>query len=219
MRLTADTTVARVAVSHPASLRVFHRRDIDFCCGGGRTLADACRSKGLDAEALIAEILVAANEGAADATDWSQRPRAELIDHIVQRYHEPLREDLPRLVAMAQKVLQVHGARDPVRLGLLEALVRDIADELLPHMQKEEAVLFPWLRAGHLARVAMPIEVMRREHEVAGAQLAELRRLTDDYAVPPGACATWRGLWQGLETLDRELREHIHLENNVLFVS
>jgi regulator of cell morphogenesis and NO signaling len=199
----------------PAASRVFMRHDIDFCCGGNRKLTDACAEKGLDAAALLDEIRAElAEEG---DVRWDERPLPELIDHILETYHRPLDEELPRLGRMTAKVLAVHGDKDPERLAELHAVYGAVAQELTDHMMKEERVLFPWILSGNGQTAHGPIHVMHAEHDSVALALARIRELTDNFTPPQGACNTWRALWLGLHQFDHDLRAHIHLENNVLF--
>jgi regulator of cell morphogenesis and NO signaling len=215
--LTLSTTVGELASTHPSSTRVFFRRGIDFCCGGGKTLEEACQRRGLDPQEVLREIQTELERGEGDTVAWTERGQSELIHHILVRYHEPLRDELGRLQQMALKVLRVHGAKDPERLSRLADTFSTLKDELEPHLEKEERILFPWILSGRPVPQGGPIERMMFEHEQAGQLLEQLRELTGNYEVPPGACNTWRALWNGLETLDRDLHEHIHLENNILF--
>ncbi|MCB9740739.1 MAG: iron-sulfur cluster repair di-iron protein [Deltaproteobacteria bacterium] len=213
---TADCTVADLAATRPKALRVLHRHGIDFCCGGRRTVAEACERAGVSADQLLAEVAELEASEPADER-WDTAPLGELIDHIIDRHHRPLDDELPRLLQMAHRVVQVHGHKQPDRLPALFETVLALRDDLLPHMHKEEAILFPWMRSGRGADAQSPVRVMLYEHEAVGELLEKLRALTDGYTAPPGACATWRGLFQGLSELDEDLRLHIHLENNVLF--
>jgi regulator of cell morphogenesis and NO signaling len=215
--LAPTTTVGELAATRPSSTRVFFRRGIDFCCGGGKTLEEACRRRGLDPQEVLREIQMELERGEEKSAAWTERGQAELIQHIIVRYHEPLREELHRLHGMALKVLRVHGEKDPERLSQLADTFSTLKDELLPHLDKEERILFPWILSGRPVPQGGPIERMMFEHEQAGQLLERLRELTGNYEVPPGACNTWRALWSGLETLERDLHEHIHLENNILF--
>lgn len=213
--INRDESLGQVARAHPAAIQVFLRHRLDFCCGGDGTLADACRGAGLDPDAVIAEI-AAAGEGAGSER-WDTRPLNDLIDHILTRYHETLRSDLPALIEAARKVERVHAAQADCPRGLASHLEQMDA-EIRQHLAKEEEVLFPALRSGdHGPWVQMPIRVMLQEHEDHGANLRRLRELAADFSPPAEACATWRGLYSGLERLESELMEHIHLENNVLF--
>ena len=215
--LTATTTVGELAATRPASTRVFHRRGIDFCCGGGKTLAEVCLRKGLDVKVLLAELQNELAQGDGEAVAWTEQPLPALVSHLLERYHAGLREELERLRGLAIKVLRVHGAKDPVRLQRLFDTYSELADDLVPHLEKEERVLFPWILSGRPVPHGGPIAVMMSDHDGAAALLARLRELTGDYLAPEGACNSWRALWAGLAALDRDLTEHIHLENNILF--
>ncbi len=217
LSLTPYTPVGQVAAEAPRLTRVFARHGIDYCCGGGIPLAEAARRKGIPVETLIDELTAEARGPAGAGERWSEAPLAALIEHIVSAYHRPLDEELPRLEAMARKVYQVHGAKDPQRLqGVLDTVLALRAD-LEPHMLKEERILFPLILRGQGGMAHGPVSVMTLEHEEVGALLARLRDLTDAYTPPEGACNTWRALWHGLADLETELHEHIHLENNILF--
>lgn len=210
-----DQTVGQLASTLPGASRVFHRRGLDFCCGGHVSLAEACADAGLDVASVIDEIQTEANRTGAFER-WDERPLPDVIDHVLEHFHEPHRQELPRLLAMARKVEQVHAQKSACPRGLAAHLER-MGEEMELHMQKEEQVLFPLLRAGRGRVAAMPIQVMEQEHRDHGANLERLRQLTDDYTPPSEACGTWRALYLGLAELQRELMEHIHTENNILF--
>jgi len=217
MTITSETTVGAVATEYPLATRVFARHGIDFCCGGGRPLGDICAEKGIEVEQMLAEIESEITQADAPEVRWDEEPIPALIEHILGTYHAPHKEELPRLEAMARKVNQVHGAKDPQRLQALEDTVIALRADLEQHMMKEEQILFPMIASGRGGMAGGPISVMEMEHDEAGAMLRRLRELTEDYQVPDGACNTWRALWVGLEDLERALHEHIHLENNILF--
>ena len=212
---TPTTPVGDIATEQPLATRVFARHGIDFCCGGGIPVGEACRARGLDPDAVLREIAAETAPPGLRATRWRDEPVTALVDHLLEAYHRPLWEELPRLDAMAEKVLAVHHDKDPERLGTLRELVAALRADLEPHMMKEEQVLFPMIRAGHVPDG--PIAVMEAEHEAVGELLRRVRVVTGDFTVPAEACNTWRALWAGLEALERDLHEHIHLENNVLF--
>jgi regulator of cell morphogenesis and NO signaling len=213
--IQANETLGQIATAHPASTLVFLRHRLDFCCGGGQELADACRAAGLDPEAIIAEI--AAEVAPQSLERWDTKPLPELIEFILARYHEPLRADLPALIDAATRVERVHAKKASCPHGLALELER-LDVEVRQHLAKEEQVLFPAIGAGRGgAQVHMPIRVMMHEHDDHGASLQRLRELTAGFAPPPEACATWRALYAGLGKLESELMEHIHLENNILF--
>jgi len=219
MTITKETTVGTVATEHPLATRVFHRHGIDFCCGGGKPLAEACEARGLDTKAVLAELereLQAAHAEAVDERRWDQAPLADLIDHILLAYHEPLRSELPRLEALVRKVHEVHGDKDPERFAALLKTFLAIQADIDQHLPKEERILFPMIKRGEGGMAEGPMHVMELEHEELGGLLKQVRELTNGYQVPAEACNTWRALWVGLEDLERALHEHIHLENNVL---
>ncbi len=217
MTITSDATVGQLAAKHPVATRVFSRHAIDYCCGGGRSLQEACEENGLDTEALLEEIK---NELAISNVleeNWDEAPLDDVIEHILSAYHGPLAEELPRLASMARKVLAVHRDKDPERLSEILAVYLGLKTELEQHMAKEEQILFPLIKSGQGATADGPISVMEREHESAATALRRLRELTNDYEVPEKACNTWRALWQGLAALEKSLHRHIHLENHILF--
>jgi regulator of cell morphogenesis and NO signaling len=207
-------TLAELVTAHPAAARVLHRHRLDFCCDGERTLVAACHRRGLDPQALLAEI-----EGAVPDTS-ERRPSAlppeRLVDFIVERYHVPLREELPRLAELARKVEHVHAGKPLCPAGLAHHL-DDMCRAVDEHLAKEEQILFPMIRAGrgHLAH--MPVRVMIQEHQDHAASLARTRALAHELDLPESACTSWRLLYDGLRALELELMEHIHLENHVLF--
>lgn len=213
--ITVNQTLGQVATTQPASTHVFLRHRLDFCCGGRKRLDEACREAGLDPEKVILEI--EAEEATHTPQRWDTKPLPELIDFILSKYHDPLRADLPALIEAARRVERVHAKKASCPNGLA-LLLEQVAAELEQHLAKEEQVLFPAIRAGSCgAPVHMPIRVLMQEHDDHGASLQQLRALTSSFVPPPEACATWRALYAGLERLESELMEHIHLENNVLF--
>jgi regulator of cell morphogenesis and NO signaling len=232
MNITPETPVAEVASQNPATIRVFQRLDVDFCCGGKRPLGEVCAEKHLTFGELRSALEAAAAPRAGDlpGAPGSETPLGELIRFIVGTYHAELRQELPRLSQMMTKVLDAHGARHPEVLPAAAATLRGLREELESHMIKEERVLFPAIERLVAAEAAgqagpafpfgsldAPIAMMEHEHTDAAQALATLRRLTGGYAPPAGACNTFRGLYHGLAELERRLHEHIHLENNILF--
>lgn len=210
-------TVGELATTRPLSVKVLQHHGIDFCCGGGRVLDDACAAKGLDARALLSEVDALEAAARPDERRWDHAPLPALLEHILAVHHRPLDAELPRLDFLVRKVTSVHHDKDPDTMDALRRAWSALAADLVPHMAKEEQVLFPLILAGKGRHVGAPVNVMHQEHEHVGGLLVGLRRLTGDYVVPPEACGSWRALWQGLEALEAGLHRHIHLENNVLF--
>ncbi|WP_346796021.1 iron-sulfur cluster repair protein YtfE [Halomonas sp. Bachu 37] len=210
-----DQSVGRIALSLPGATRIFHAHHIDFCCGGRITLREAAQRAGLQPDQLVAE-LDSLSANASNEHDWRDASDDALIDHILTRYHDVHRQQLPELTRMARRVEQVHGDRDSCPHGLAD-LLTDIHQEMESHMQKEEQILFPMLRRDLGAQAQGPITVMRHEHDDHGASLEHLMMLTDGINPPKGACTTWRALYAGLREFRDDLMQHIHLENNLLF--
>jgi regulator of cell morphogenesis and NO signaling len=224
---TMDTTktVRDFAVEIPGATRLFETIGIDYCCGGGKTLAEACAASGLDASAVAASL-----EGLGIEPDSRQHDSlTELADFIESTHHTFTRTEIARINALLAKVIDAHGERHPELREIRNAFAA-LATELGPHLMKEEQVLFPYIRqleqaakAGSPAPMAFfgtvrnPVAMMSREHDGAGVILANLRELTDGYTTPEDGCFTFKTLYEALEGLERDLHQHIHLENNVLF--
>jgi regulator of cell morphogenesis and NO signaling len=221
MEITAGTLVADIAAYHPRSIEVFERHGIDFCCGGRRPLGEACREHGAAVEAVAAEIVAAAAREVPEDRVFTDAPLGALLDHVVSRYHATLREDLPRLGRMADKVAEVHGSRHP-ELRELADVYRGLREALGPHLTAEEERVFPAIRrlaepGAEPEDVQAALHGLEEEHDHAGTALARLRALSRGFVVPDDGCTTYRALYEGLARFERELHEHVHLENNVLF--
>lgn len=200
-----------IAASLPGSTAIFRRHKLDFCCGGSESLELAAQKKGLDLAPIEAELasLAPGNSSIPDSVE-------ELISHILERYHQVHRRELPELRNLAVRVEKVHAEHPAVPAGLSDLLAR-IQSELESHMQKEEQVLFPLMLAGGNPMIVHPIGMMRHEHDSHGEELRALAALTNDMTLPDGACNSWRALYASLAKLAEDLTEHIHIENNVLF--
>lgn len=212
--------LGELVARYPAYAAVLDRFGIDFCCGGKATLAEGCAAAGIDPAAVAAALGRAATSAAA----CPSLVGAELLDvvaHLVDAHHVYLRRELPELAHLAAKVRDAHAARHPELVELAEAFVA-LEHELLPHLLKEEYVLFPLVKAiaaGAAPRMAIdnPIGHMMAEHEDTGAALRRLRELSGGYEVPGDGCASYAALYAGLAELEADLHRHIHEENNVLF--
>jgi regulator of cell morphogenesis and NO signaling len=206
----AARPIGEIAASLPGAAAVFRRYKLDFCCGGASTLAAAAARR----DAPLAEIEVALAALTPGPGDLPEATDA-LIRHIVARFHEVHRRELPELIALARRVERVH-ADNPAAPVALAALLAEMEIELEDHMAKEEQVLFPMMRSSH-PLVATPIAVMRHEHDAHAAQLRALEAITQGHAPPEGACTSWRALYAGTRKLAEDLVEHMHIENNILF--
>lgn len=224
--IDTQTTVGELVREVPSRARVFESMKIDYCCGGKIPLAEACAKKGIDPATVIDQL------GQCDAkltNDQTVDPDAmtltDLADHIESTHHAYLKEELPRLDFMTDKVSRVHGDKDERLYQMREAFIA-LKTELVPHMMKEEQILFPMVRQleasterpdFHCGSVGNPIRQMEHEHDQAGNALAILSESTDGYTPPDWACNTYRALLDSLAQLERDMHQHIHKENNVLF--
>jgi regulator of cell morphogenesis and NO signaling len=213
--MNRSATLAELAVTEPGAARVFYRNGLDFCCGGRRPLEEVCAARGLDPDAVVAQI-AAEGDTAPASPRWDLRPLAELVTFIVDHYHRRLRLALPELIAMAEKVESRHGDKPACPRGLA-AHLHCVHAEVLDHLMKEEGVLFPMILAGRGRAAVGPVHVMEMEHDDHKRNLDVLRTMTTEFVPPSEACVTWRALYLGLAQLEQELMEHIHLENHVLF--
>ncbi len=225
--LDTAKTVREIAVELPQATRVFEKLGIDYCCGGGKTLEQACAAANLRVDAVLHSL-----EGTAPAAanqEWSESPLAALIAHIVDTHHNYVKSEVPRLESLIAKVCGVHGQNHPELLAV-QKVFRGLGAELSMHMMKEENILFPYItrmeNAAHSGRpsapppfgsVENPIHMMMMEHDSAGDALRELRRLTTDYTPPSDACISYQTLYRALMDFEADLHQHIHLENNILF--
>lgn len=233
IRLTEDKTVGRLAAEHPALRPVLESYGIDYCCGGKLDLATAAHSAGLSLEQLetiLNEAQSRIEAQAAGERDWLKAPLHELIDHIEGRHHAYMRSALPRTEGLIRDVMRAHGALYGAMLTKLNRVFAGLRYEIESHLDKEEQVLFPYIRAMedcrrrgeavppmHCGTVQNPIRQMELEHDSAGEALAEMRELTSHYRLPDGACEKFDELYRALQEIEADLHEHIHLENNILF--
>lgn len=220
-----NQTVGELVRDNPARSRVFECYSIDYCCGGKVPLETACAKRGLDPECITQE-LAGIDERATDTDhDPAGMPLTELADHIVATHHAYLQQEFPRLDFMTEKVANAHGDAEP-RLHELRRVFLACREELESHTNKEENVLFPMIReleaadgpvSFHCGTLANPIRMMEHEHDNAGNALARFRGLTDGYTPPEWACNTYRAMVDALATFERDMHQHVHKENNVLF--
>ena len=220
---TLNRTVGELVVERPARACVFERFGIDYCCGGKKPLIDACIAKSVDPQHVMAGLYTIDADVDEEGTDWSTAPLTSLADHIEATHHAYLKDELPRLDFLTEKVASRHGDHTPSLMKLRQIFVHFKA-ELESHMAKEEQVLFPIIRkleqgqvGFHCGSVQNPIRVMVMEHEHAGEAMEQFRELTNDYTPPPEACNTYRALFDSLHQLEQNMHQHVHKENNILF--
>ncbi len=220
--LSTSASLAEIIRARPGSEQTLEAFGLDYCCGGTRTLADACRDLSLDPSTVLDQVQLTASQ---PEPDWASMSPGALVDHIETTHHAYLHAELPRLSALADKVTAVHGDRHS-ELVEIQRAYETIRADLEPHLAKEEQVLFPMIRelAGatsaprfHCGSLQNPISVMLREHDVVGELLTTLHRLTDGYQAPADGCASYRALFDGLARLEADTHLHVHKENNLLF--
>ena len=218
--LSSDTAIADLVLERPSRARVFEQLGLDYCCGGKRSLADACRRRGLDADTVLAS-LDAEAAPASEEPDLRDVPLAEVCDHIVEVHHARLREELPRLSGLLTKVVRAHGADHP-EFAVQRDVFEELRSELEEHLEEEENVLFP-VCAGLDAEGApgwpegLELSAFEDDHAAVGAALERLSELTGRYALEGALCNTHRATLSGLAELSVDLHQHIHEENNILF--
>ena len=223
--ITQRSTLGEIVTSDPSLARDLERRGLDYCCGGARTIAEACADQGLDVDAVLADLVDLGAEDGQPTPAWTSMAAGELIDHIESTHHRYLWRELPRLSALIEKVRSVHAARHP-ELHQVASCFAALRVDLEPHLVKEERVLFPMIRellgattmpVFHCGSLRNPISMMEREHDDAGELLARLRELTNHHTPPADGCRSYEMLYRGLAELDSDTRLHVHKENNVLF--
>lgn len=226
---TATETVREIALKQPASIRVFEKFGIDYCCGGRKPLSEACTAQNLSLDSVIAALEAASTDPAPAAEDWTIASLSSLSEHITSVHHAYVKQELPRLALLAEKVVARHGDTQ-AELPAIQKILEELDEELIAHLAKEEAVLFPYIarlersmRDGNarprssFGTIANPVAMMTQEHDAAGALMAEIRNLSHDFVPPAGACPTYRAFYGGLQEFEQDLHRHVHLENNILF--
>jgi regulator of cell morphogenesis and NO signaling len=226
---TTTQTVREIAQTQPSSIRVFEQFGIEYCCGGGERLIEACAAKDVDVDAVISALEAAVRNANPQVKDWTKESLASLTKHIMATHHAYCKDQLPRLSGLAKKVAKVHGGRNP-ELALIRAKLAELAKELSQHLAEEEVVVFPMIAKLEAEKVSTgvqpaeshvsvgnPLAMLIQEHDRAGVLLAEIRSLSRDFNAPEYACTTYHAFFEGLKKFERDLHRHIHLENNMLF--
>lgn len=231
MTITTTNTVREVALALPGATRVFERLGIDYCCGGQRTLFDACQTAQVSFAEVTQSLAQAGQTTQADPSsrDWQGESLTTLAAYIIDAHHAFTKQELERIETLLDKVCTRHGEAHP-ELHEVQRLFRHLKLDLIPHMLKEEQVLFPYVARMEEAvsdgraipppffgTVQNPVRMMMTEHDTAGELLRELRRTTNGYTTPPDGCISFQTLYQALAAFEADLHQHIHLENNLLF--
>ena len=229
MQNITTKTIREIAVGAPATTRVFEKYKIDYCCHGDTIFDEACRNAGVSPDVVSKKIDELLKVDVRGSLSLAALNLTELIDHILDHHHVYTKQEMEQLSPLMEKVAHKHGEHYPYLIEM-NRVFQNICDDLGPHMMKEENVLFPYIKRleenssnstrGSLppfGTVRNPVRMMRMEHDEVGSLLAKMRDLTNDYELPDGACPSFTALYHRLEVLERDLHQHIHLENNVLF--
>jgi regulator of cell morphogenesis and NO signaling len=229
MNIDLQTQVGQIARSNYKTVEVFEKLRIDFCCGGDISLEEACKRKNANAQEVLGTLKKVMGIGQSENDRIHSLPLDQLIDHIIKVHHSYVLEAIPVLQKYLHKIADVHGDHHP-ELAEVEASFNQAAENLLAHMQKEEQILFPWIKqmlnakdenksfaAANSGTVQSPISVMKQEHEAEGDRFEMLSTLTNNYSIPEDACNSYNYAFQKLREFVQDLHRHIHLENNILF--
>lgn len=231
MSVLTEKTVRELALENPTATRIFEKLGIDYCCGGNKSLEEACHAAKLPVEQVVDALAVAeqsAREARADH-NWQVEPLADLVAHIKNTHHQYVRQEIARLGPLFEKVCSVHGRNHPELIAVRDSF-RGLADELTMHLMKEEVVLFPYIVRMEEAAIQQepvvpspfgsvknPINMMEHEHDSAGHALRAMREASQGYLPPADACVSYQTLYRALLDFEADLHQHIHLENNILF--
>jgi regulator of cell morphogenesis and NO signaling len=229
MNFNSGTKVKEIALANPGATRIFEEAGVDYCCGGNKSLHDACVHADVSSEEILNRLRESSEQvGPADA-NWISAPLGELTQHIREEHHRYVRDAIVRVRALAAKVKTKHGENHP-EIADIEKLFLVVGQEMIMHMQKEEQILFPYIEAlersvkgnGTLEppffqTVRNPIHAMMKEHDSAGDLVKQIRKASSEYKHPTDACPSYQALYRDLQEFEADLRQHVHLENNILF--
>lgn len=229
MNFSNETQVKDIALAAPSARRILEDAGLDYCCGGGKSLAEACLHADVNAEEILQRLRETSQQVDPAERQWVNAPLAELTTHIREKHHRWVREAIPRITMLLAKVHAKHGANHP-ELTEIQALFAELGREMIMHMQKEEQILFPFIEALERSKnenreleppffqtVRNPVHAMMKEHDAAGELVRQIRKASGEYVPPEGACASYKGLYENLREFETDLHQHVHLENNILF--
>ena len=229
MNFSRDTKVNEIALSNPAARHILEDAGIDYCCGGGKSLEEACLRANVPAAEILGKLRLNGQRIEPGEAHWTSAPLAGLTKHIRERHHSYVRDTIPRLRGLLTKVREKHGSNHR-ELSEIAELFEHLSREMLMHMQKEEHILFPFIdslertvNSGGVVEppffrtVRNPIYSMMKEHDSTGEQMRQIRAASNGFTPPADACASYQAVYQGLEEFEKDLHLHVHLENNILF--
>lgn len=226
---TGETKVKDIALSNPAARQVLEDAHVDYCCGGGKSLHDACAGADVSEDDILERLRANGKNVNPAAANWASAPLADLTQHIRDTHHRYVRAAIPRIQDLLNKVNAKHGPNH-AEIPAIRDLFAQVGREMIMHMQKEEQILFPYIDAVERAAngkgaveppffqtVRNPIQMMMKEHDSAGDLVRQIREASGGYAAPADACTSFKALYQELQQFEADLHEHVHLENNILF--
>jgi regulator of cell morphogenesis and NO signaling len=229
MNFSTETRVNEIALSNPSARRVLEDAGVDYCCGGGKSLQDACLHAGVTADEILKRLRQNSELAGPEDTEWTGASLAELTRHIRERHHQYVRDSIPRVRGLLVKIREKYGPRHR-EIEEIEKLFGGVAREMTAHMQKEEQILFPYIDAlerpaggngsvepPFFQTVRNPINAMMQEHDSAGELVRKIRKASNDYKAPADACTSYQATYQELRQFEEDLHLHVHLENNILF--
>ena len=229
MSFTSETKVKDIALSNPAARQVLEDTGLDYCCGGGKSLHEACLHTDVPAEEILNRLRENSKDISPGDANWTSAPLSDLTRHIRERHHRYVREAIVRVQTLLEKVGAKHGENHP-EITDIQRLFTEVGREMIMHMQKEEQILFPYIDALEKAAnthgsveppffqtVRNPIQAMMKEHDAAGELVKQIRKGSSDYTAPADACPSYQALYQALREFEADLHQHVHLENNILF--
>ena len=229
MNFNDETKVKDIALSNPAARQILEDAGLDYCCGGGKSLHEACLHADVPAEEILNRLRENSTHVNPDEANWILAPLGDLTRHIRERHHRYVREAIARVQPLLDKVEAKHG-KSHSEIAEIRRLFSEVGRELIMHMQKEEQILFPYIDAlekatgAHSAveppffqTVRNPIHAMMKEHDAAGELVKQIRKASSEYTAPADACTSYKALYQDLREFEADLHQHVHLENNILF--
>jgi regulator of cell morphogenesis and NO signaling len=230
IEIPENLSVGQIVARYPETRQALEEMGIDYCCGGKQPIGQACRKAGLNCRDVTNKLVyIIQQPQQTPSTNWLKASLTELTDHIERRHHTYMRQNLPRLAKLAEKVYNAHKETHGQMIEQLIQSFELLRVDIEMHLAKEEQVLFPIIRqmdsvkgqgqvpAFHCGSIQNPIGQMEYEHDAAGDMLAQMRKITSEYQLPPDACQSFKALYDGIQDLELDLHEHIHLENNILF--
>lgn len=233
MSFNGETKVKDIALSNPKARQALEDARLDYCCGGGKSLHDACQGAEVSVEEILKRLRKTGKNSDADpdpdAANWTSAPLRDLTRHIREKHHQYVRAAVPRIQGLLNKVKAKHGSTH-TEIADIETRFARVGQEMIMHMQKEEQILFPYIENMEQAAggngtleppffqtVRNPIQAMMSEHDSAGDLVKQIRKASIDYTPPADACASYRALYRELREFEADLHQHVHLENNILF--